>query len=241
MSLQLAHIQLDRSRSMRDQLYRVLRSCILTGKIKPGELIDEKGIAAQIKVSRTPVREAVKRLSDEYLVEIIAQSATRAARLDLDHIREAYLIRRALECESAAQAATGSTSRHEKMLRAIVERQARAIEQGRFIDAIALDDRFHRYISRITGLSRLWHTIEVSKAQLDRVRHIMLPKSGEAEATLKHHGLIIDAVMSGDSAAAAAAMRKHLDIAFSSALRMLEQTDLDFPPQPKPGGRQKPG
>ena len=62
---------------MRDQIYPLVRRMILTGTIKPGEVIDEKDIAAQLKVSRTPVREAVKKLSDENLVEVIAQSPSR--------------------------------------------------------------------------------------------------------------------------------------------------------------------
>ena len=97
---------------MRDQIYPLVRRMILTGAIKPGEVIDEKEIAAQLEVSRTPVREAVKKLSDENLVEVVAQSGTRAARIDRKEIAEAFLIRRALESESAAQAATRMTQAH---------------------------------------------------------------------------------------------------------------------------------
>ena len=68
----------------------MVRALLLTGAIRPGEVIDEKAIAAQLNVSRTPVREAVKRLSDEHLVEVIAQSATRAARIDAKEIEESF-------------------------------------------------------------------------------------------------------------------------------------------------------
>ncbi|MFO1033241.1 MAG: GntR family transcriptional regulator [Hyphomicrobiales bacterium] len=67
---------------MRDQIYDLLRAEIVTGTIPPGGVIDEKNIASALKVSRTPVREAVKKLSDEHLVEVVAQSGTRAAPLD---------------------------------------------------------------------------------------------------------------------------------------------------------------
>ena len=109
MIISLLRSRLDRSRPMRDQIYPLVRRMILTGAIKPGEVIDEKAIAAQLNVSRTPVREAVKKLSDENLVEVVAQSGTRAARIARDEIAEAFLIRRALESESAAQAATRIT------------------------------------------------------------------------------------------------------------------------------------
>jgi DNA-binding GntR family transcriptional regulator len=85
--------QLPGSGPISDRVYVWLRQRILAGDIKPGELIDEKNIGARFSVSRTPVREAVKRLSDEHLVDVVAQSATRAATLDKDAIHEAYLIR----------------------------------------------------------------------------------------------------------------------------------------------------
>ena len=105
MAPDLSALSLDRSRPLRDQIYPMVRGLILTGAIKPGEVIDEKAIALQLKVSRTPVREAVKRLSDEHLVDVVAQSATRAAKMDRKEIEQSFLIRRALEMESASQAA----------------------------------------------------------------------------------------------------------------------------------------
>jgi len=101
----LSALRLDRAHPLREQIYPMIRGLILTGAIRPGEVIDEKAIAAQLNVSRTPVREAVKRLSDEHLVEVVAQSATRAAKMDRREIAQSFLIRRALEMESAAQAA----------------------------------------------------------------------------------------------------------------------------------------
>ena len=104
MAIGLSRSRLDRSRPMRDQIYPMVRGMILTGAIKPGEVIDEKAIAAQLNVSRTPVREAVKRLSDENLVEVVAQSANAGgAHRPGTRSPESFLIRRALEMESAAR------------------------------------------------------------------------------------------------------------------------------------------
>jgi DNA-binding GntR family transcriptional regulator len=212
---------------MRDQIYPLVRRMILTGVIKPGDVIDEKAIAAQLNVSRTPVREAVKKLSDENLVEVVAQSGTRAARIDRDEIAEAFLIRRALESESATQAATRMTQSHVDRLDDILMLHARALERKKYVEAIERDDDFHRYIAEISNLPRLWRAIEISKAQLDRCRHLMLPREGEAEATLKHHRAIINALKSGDSRAAATAMRDHLETAYRSTTEVLDGPGLD--------------
>jgi GntR family transcriptional regulator, rspAB operon transcriptional repressor len=227
MSFDLSSARLDRSRPLREQIYPIVRSLLLTGAIKPGEVIDEKAIAVQLNVSRTPVREAVKRLSDEHLVDIIAQSATRAARIDAKAIEESFLIRRALEMESAAQAASHMTQEHADQLADILMMHARAVERRQFVEAIAHDDEFHRAITAISDLPRLWSTIEISKAQLDRARHLMLPRAGQAEATLEQHREIIRALNSRDAAKAAAAMKAHLDAAYRSTVAVLEGPGLD--------------
>ena len=211
---------------MRDQIYPLVRRMILTGVIKPGDIIDEKAIAAQLEISRTPVREAVKKLSDEHLVEVIAQSGTKAARVDRREIEEAFLIRRALEAESAAQAATRMTEAHAEKLEDILALHARALTRKKYVEAIERDDDFHSHIASISNLTRLWRTVEISKAQLDRCRHLMVPRAGEGEATLAHHRAIIKALNSGDPEIARQAMREHLEAAYKSTIAVLDGPGL---------------
>ncbi len=222
MAFELSNTQLDRRISLREQIYSIVRTLILTGAIKPGQTIDEKDIAAQLSVSRTPVREAVKKLSDEHLVEVIAQSATRAARIDRSEIFESYLIRRALEVESACQAASRISQSHTDRLADIMHKHARALERRQYVEAISADDEFHGHIAMISNLPRLWKTIEISKAQIDRCRHMTLPRTGQGEATLDQHREIVRALNSGDPERAGAAMRAHLDSAYKSAIAVLD-------------------
>ncbi len=222
----LSRSRLDRSRSMRDQIYPLVRRMILTGAIKPGSVIDEKAIAAELNVSRTPVREAVKKLSDENLVEVVAQSATRAARMDNKAIEEAFLIRRALEAESAAQAARNMTQTHADRLEDILLLHGRALQRKKYVEAIERDDDFHRYIAEISNLPRLWRAIEISKAQLDRCRHMMVPRKGEGEATLDHHRNIIKALKTGSPSKSSKAMRDHLETAWRSTQDVLNGPGL---------------
>lgn len=212
---------------MRDQIYPLVRRMILTGVIKPGDVIDEKAIAAQLNVSRTPVREAVKKLSDENLVEVVAQSGTRAARMNAKEIEEAFLIRRALEAESAAQAAMRMNQAHADRLEDILMLHSRALERKKYVESIECDDDFHRYIAEISDLPRLWRAIEISKAQLDRCRHMMVPRAGQAEITLEKHRLIITALKSGNPEIAALAMRDHLETAYRSTVAVLDGPGLN--------------
>jgi GntR family transcriptional regulator, rspAB operon transcriptional repressor len=218
----LLETRLDRKQPLREQIYGLMRGLILTGKIAPGDSIDEKEIAALLKISRTPVREAVKKLSDENLVHVIAQSGTRASPIDRHEVEQAFIIRRALEIESAAQAANRMAQHHSDALSDLMTVHARAIERRNFIEAIKIDDKFHRYIAEISDLPRLWRAIEISKAQLDRCRYMMLPRPGEAEATLLQHADIIEALNSKDPDQARQAMAIHLDRSYHIAKNVLE-------------------
>ena len=222
MAFDLSRAKLDRRRPMRDQIYPLIRDLILTGQIAPGEILDEKAIATQLAISRTPVREAVKKLSDEHLVDVVAQSGTRVASIDGHEIEQAYLIRRALEMESAAHAAPRMTNAHAESLTDILLLHGRAIEQKSFVKAIAIDDDFHRTIAQIAEMPRLWHMVEISKAHLDRCRHMLLPRDGEAAATLEQHRELIRALNTRNGEAARDAMRNHLDAAYRGVERMLQ-------------------
>jgi DNA-binding GntR family transcriptional regulator len=214
--------RVDHSRPLREQVYAIIRRAILTGEYAPGATLDEKAIALGLGVSRTPVREAVKKLSDENLVVVKAQSSTLIAPIDLSQIRESFLIRRALEVESVAQAADRMNERHKDRLDQIYLLHELAIHRRRYIDAIVLDDEFHRYISEISGLPRLWKAIDISKAQLDRCRYLAVPRPGRAEVTLKQHRLIIDALTSRDRKLSARMMRNHLENAYRDIVGLLE-------------------
>ncbi|MER8465577.1 GntR family transcriptional regulator [Mesorhizobium sp. M1396] len=91
---------LNRALPLRDQIYHQIRNLIVIGQMRPGDVISEVSIAEALGVSRTPVREAVKRISDEGLVNILAQTGTYVAPISRADLEEAYIIRRALEMES---------------------------------------------------------------------------------------------------------------------------------------------
>ena len=212
---------IDHSRLLREQVYAIVRRSILTGEFAPGTSIDEKTIALNLGVSRTPVREAVKKLSDENLVEVKAQSSTIVAPIDARQIREAFLIRRALEVENVAQAAEKMNEFHKDRMDQLHLLHDHAIQRRRYFDAIAWDDAFHRYISEISGLPRLWKAIEISKAQLDRFRYLMVPRPGRAQATLDQHRQIIDALATRDEKMSRRMMREHLEYSYRDIVRLL--------------------
>ncbi len=223
----VAFDQIDRARPLREQIYGMIRRLILTSEFAPNSIIDERAIASKLGVSRTPVREAVKKLADENLVEVKAQSATVVAPIDRKLIREAFLIRRALEVESIGFAAELMTERHAERLEELHLLQTRAVRRKRYVDALSWDEAFHRYISVISDLPRLWRAIEISKAQLDRCRHLTVPRPGLAEATLAQHKKIIEALVQKDQALSRRMMSEHLEKAYEGIVQFLGSTRSD--------------
>ena len=214
--------RVERSRPLRPQIYNIVRRWILTGELAPGMAIDEKAVAMKLGVSRTPVREAMKKLSDENLVDVKAQSGTVVSRIDHNLIREAFIIRRALEVESVGEAARRMSQRHEDRLEELHLLHRHAVSRKRFIDAIARDDAFHSYISEISDLPRLWRAIEISKAQLDRCRYLTVPRPGAAEATIEEHRKIIVALSQKDEHLSRQMMGEHLDRSFQGFVASLD-------------------
>ena len=219
----LANTVVDRMAPLRDQVYQLIRGAIVTGRVKPGDSIDEAEIARLLGISRTPVREAVKKISDESLIHVRAQSGTHVAAISRRQVEEAYIIRTALELESVARASSLITPAQISDLEDIVHAHARAFERKQFDDAIVRDDQFHRYIAEINGLSMLWRAVDISKAQMDRCRHLAAVSAPiYGTRTISQHRAIIRALKAGDHSASSAAMREHLDASLSNALQLLD-------------------
>lgn len=214
---------IERGRPLRDQVYSLIRLKILTGTLPPGGTLDEKAISGLLGISRTPVREAVQKLSDENLVEIKPQSGTRVALMLRANIHQAYLIRRALENETVAAAAADITPRDLTRLEGNYLQHRLAIEHEEYVEAIRIDDDFHRLIAEIAQLPLLWRAITIFKAQLDRCRYQTVPQKGRGEATLAQHKAVIDALKDRDGQRAQAMMRAHLDRTYAGIEAFLKQ------------------
>ena len=169
--------RIERSSPIPDQVYRILRQAILSLAMPPGAVIVEKEITDRLGISRTPVRDAIRQLADERLVDIKPQSGTYVALIDRHQLEQGRLIRRALEVEGIKLAAPHVDERALERLEDLVALQERAAGRGRHAEFILHDDAFHRVISELSGYERLWPTINRSKAHLDRVRHLSTPSA----------------------------------------------------------------
>jgi DNA-binding GntR family transcriptional regulator len=218
-----ADSRIDRSSPIPDQAYRILRQAIITLHMPPGAVIVEKQITDQLGISRTPVRDAIRQLADERLVNIRPQSGTYVALIDRHQLEEGRLIRRALEVEGVRLAVERIDEGGIERLRDIIALQERAASKQRHEDFIAYDDQFHQTISELSGYSRLWRIINRSKAELDRVRYLSSPLPHQEEKAIAQHTAIVDAMAKHNVEKTVKAMTHHLDDAYDRTSILFRQ------------------
>ena len=204
------------ARHSTDQIYSVLRTDVISGALKPRESMSEARMALRFGVSRTPVREAFKRLVDEGFLVAVPQVGTFVAPIDLAAVHDSQFVRETLECRTVALAAQRIGEADCRRLEAQIEEQAEAVRRQDRPEIFRLDEVFHAEISRIAGHSAVWSMIEGVKAQMDRVRCLSLETPSWSEVILNEHRIIAACVMKHDAKGAEAAMRAHLRTVFAT-------------------------
>jgi DNA-binding GntR family transcriptional regulator len=219
---------IDPRRSLSAQVYELAREAIVSLWLKPGQAVSEKEIASQLGVSRTPVREALMRLSDEGLIEVFRQSGTFVSPIKLHDVYEGQLVREALEIAVVRRATRKFDRRFESRFQALLARQRECAKWNDYDGFHALDEEFHRTISECSGTPRVWRIIINAKAQLDRVRRLGIRAPGQFQQILQQHESIVAGMKSGDEALAASALQEHLNAVFTSIRLLLDENSAYF-------------
>ena len=206
----------QRRRVGRGQAYHLLRDAIISGDLEPGRQLSENELATRLGVSRTPVREALVRLRDDHLVEIVPQLGTFVTLISEAAVADAYFVREALECAAVREAATHAQKQDIAALRAILARQNDVRAAQDYPRWYVLNDEFHRALSDLSGHPVAWTLICRVSGHLDRIRRLSLPQPRYLDQMLGEHRLILKAITRGDPDAAEDAMRHHLSMVLTA-------------------------
>jgi DNA-binding GntR family transcriptional regulator len=208
----------------RPQVYGALRNAIVSVQFEPGRQLSENELAEWLGVSRTPVREALVRLSDERLVEIVPQLGTFVSRISVAAVADAQFVREALECAAVRLAAERATREDIAALNAIVARQEQVSDFDRWY---VLDDELHAALFGLSGHQSAWTLAQRAEAHLNRVRRLSLPQPRYMGEMVAEHRLVVRAIERGDADAAEEALRHHLRMVLSG-LDDLREEHPDF-------------
>lgn len=218
--------KLDLSREpMARQVTRALRLAIVSMKIAPGEMLSEQDLAQRFGVSRSPVREALIKLSEAGLVRVLPQRGTQVVKISRAAVEDARFIRVAVECAVVREAAQRATPVMLAELNASLTRQRRAQRATSSDDFMALDEEFHRLLAETAGRPAAWRMIEDVKPQMDRVRYLDVKQATPRHLIVAQHAMIVDAIKASDPVAAEKAMNQHL----SEILRSLPELAAKHP------------
>jgi DNA-binding GntR family transcriptional regulator len=192
------------------QLVQILRQAIIELRLKPGEAISEKEVAARFGVSRQPVREAFINLAEASLVRIWPSRGTYVVKISLTDVLDARFVREAVECALVRAAAALIDEPALRRLDDLLHRQRDAVARRDHPAFQALDEAFHREIAGVVDCGHAVGVVEAARARTDRVRFLSLPGATPLDRLMAQHEAIVAALARRDAAGAQAAMTEHL-------------------------------
>src|ERR1700691_4539044 len=204
-----------------EEAYQKIRHSILKGKWAPAAPLSEYQLAAQFKLSRTPVREALTRLEQEGMVRTVPGRGTFVSDLTPHDIMEIYQVREPLESFAARLAAEQMSADRLLQLEHIFREMRDGAAAGHSARIVEIAVSFHEPIMGATQNQRMINILPTLDDQMHRIRSLWLGQARGSQGTLAEHYQIVKAIADRNPDAAEAAMRKHLQISCEHVIRFL--------------------
>ena len=206
----MLNFDLQNHRPLREIVYVELKRQILVGEIAPGTRMMEVELADVMGVSRTPVREAIRKLEKEGLVTIEPRKGAYASNISIKDMVDVLEVRQGLEGMAAAIASGKITERQKADLLNVVEKYKAAVESANIEEIIKYDEEFHSMIISISGNKTLMQVFSTVQELALRFRYIYYDDFNRYESMPREHQLIEEAIMSGDAEKARVAAGDHV-------------------------------
>ena len=201
------------ARNARDLAYHTVRSRIITMELKPGDPLNDRELAEELGISRTPMREALIMLNIAHMVTIKPQSGTYVAPIDLKLMEMEQFARYTLEKELLNRIRGRLTGEQERAYRLLIE-QYRVLEsqpeaEKRETRMLDLDNAFHRRAFELCGMEHHFDHMLASLQHVERIRKFSL-QTNENKAVCAAHTRILDAMVQNDTQELSRALESHL-------------------------------
>lgn len=232
----LKQIPIDSYKPLRDVVVESIRQAIISGQFPPGMRLMELQLAEEMGVSRTPVREAIRKMELEGLVVMIPRQGAYVADISIKDINEVYEVRTALDVLSAGLAAERIDKSEIQEMRELLAEEAALVEARDYPKIIDNDTAFHDVIYRASGNTRCMNIISNLREQITAIRGRSMPYPGRVEIMLKEHRAIFDAIAAGKVEKAQEAVRTHMENAEQTLLKVIKEQKL-MPSENKKEGK----
>lgn len=196
--------------SLRGKVFEKLRNDILRGKYKKGDELVECTIGKEMGVSRTPVREAIRQLELEGLVQLIPNKGAFVTGISSKDVMDMYLIRAKLEGLCAAMAAEHVTEEQLEKMEETILLSDFHVEKGNFEQVCQQDGEFHKLLYEASGSRILAHTLLDFHQYLQRVRMASVRQRKRTQPSTREHKEILEAIRKKDASTADRAAYQHI-------------------------------
>lgn len=209
--------------SLRDQVFHKLRNDILSGKYQPGDELVESTLGKELGVSRTPVREAIRQLELEGLVELIPNKGTVVNGISVKDVKDIYSIRSKLEGLCAGWAARYRTQEELERLEETVYLSKFHAQKEHYEQVFELDSRFHEILYEASHSKILAHTLSDFHQYVQKARKLSITSRVRSKNSNEEHEKILEAVRAGDEKKAEELATQHI----LNTISNLEQCDIE--------------
>jgi DNA-binding GntR family transcriptional regulator len=219
----LLPVKLDTYKPLREVVFDAVREAIIDGVLRPGERLMESQLAEQLGVSRTPVREAIRKLELEGFVVMIPRKGAYVAGISLKDIADVFEVRAALEALATVLAAERITEEELEELERILVRKAEIIEQQEIELFIESDKKFHEILYRASRNQRLIQILTNLQDEVHRFRSVSLASPGRMRVALEEHRKVVEALADRDITRAEALAWEHIENAENSLMEAVRK------------------
>lgn len=220
MERRLVPVKLDSYKPLREIVFESMREAIIGGVLRPGERLMEIQLAEEMGVSRTPVREAIRKLELEGLVVMIPRKGAYVAEVSLKDLADVFEIRAALEGLAASLAAERVTDDEvEAMERLLLFKEG---ETQSIDDIVTTDTDFHAMVYKASRNGKLVQMLENLREQIQRFRSTSLAVPGRPRDAVEEHRAIVEALAGHDAEAAKGLAEGHIASAESVMLEAIQ-------------------
>ena len=212
---------------LRDVVFNTLRQAIITGEFAPGERLMEIVLAERLGVSRTPVREAIRKLELEGLVVMVPRKGAEVARITEDSLKEVLEVRCALEKLAVVLSCQRITEEGKEKLKKAHEDFVESVPTKDILEIATRDEAFHECIFELTNNKRLLQIVNNLKEQMYRYRMEYVKDIAYHEDLVREHEQLLEAILSGDEEQAESIMNNHIHKQEEIILKNIHQQEAE--------------
>ncbi|MDR1616305.1 MAG: GntR family transcriptional regulator [Syntrophomonadaceae bacterium] len=222
----LQPVNFDSYKPLRELVLDTLRAAIINGNLHPGERLMEIQLADELGVSRTPVREALRKLELEGFIVMTPRKGAYVVDMSLKDVVNVFEIRAALEGLAAALAAERITEEEIEYMEKLLAEKNEAVSQMDISRVISVDTRFHDALYAASRNDKLLGIVNNLRDQIQRFRTASLAYPGRMQQSLREHRLILEAIQSRNSELSRQAAQEHVENAENGLLETIKNGDI---------------